>query len=215
MARARQKGGAKKALSAAYAALEAEVERRVDGKKGAGAYKKAVARLTAWHSTQWFASCLANNLKGSIPDPLGREEKLVELVKPWVEQPALALISGNGTVPSALGLSQVVSPPSPNRELACYLFGLEVVGENIVDVDVSAYKTVVCIDVLKSQAERFGVVGFLSELTKDMKPGTKLVIADSISYQDDAVENLVALDFEIHELKSVSANRLVVLLAER
>ncbi len=216
MARKKRQGSKSvKALSAAYAALQSEVERRVDSKKGEGAFQNAVARLVSFHSTEWFSTCLADRMSGAIPDPLGREEKLVEIVEPWIEQPAVAFITGNGTTASALGLSKVVAPPSPLRELGCYLFGLEVLGDSLHKVDIGAFKTIVCIDVLKKQAERFGIVGFLAELTKEMKSGSKLIIVDSISYQDDAVENLVALDFEIHELKSVGANRLVALLAER
>ena len=211
----KSRGNHGNAISAAYAALEAEFERRIDQVEGEGAYRSSLARLSAWHSAKWFAPFLRELDSQSIPDPMAREERLVELVKPLLSEPSLAFIDGRGGLAKALEITKVVAAPSPMRDLVCELYSLELQADGFESLDLSFFETLVCLDILKEQAESRGILVFLTELVSKMKSGGYLIIADDISFQDDAVENLVSLDFEIHELKSVAKRDLVVLLAQK
>jgi len=186
-----------KALTASYAALEAEIERQVDERFGDGRYRSVVSRLTAWHAADWFSAALHGGAEGALPDPMEREERLVDIVAGWVDTPAVAVMQGTGAVVSSLGIAHVITPPGPLRSLACSLYGLEVVGSTVADLGTpSSYRSIVCIDVLQAAASRGGVQDFLVKVAGTLGSSASLVIADNISFQDDAVENLVALDFE-------------------
>lgn len=207
-----------KGLLEAYRQLEAEIERRFDGRLRAGAFREAVTRLVAWYGPRWFGETAAaiDDKPPLLEDPLAREEELVAAVAPWVKPPALAFTTGHGIMASALGIERVVGPDDALRRIGLPLFGLTSLGTSVADLPAKLdAKTVVCLDYLRCQANEGAVLSFLTEVTGRMAPGTRLVIADDLSFQDDAVENLVALDYEILDLKSVARRRLVLVHAER
>ena len=212
-----KKRGPSKALLAAYTALESEIEHSFDEKTQQGNYKRILSRLGSWHALRWFEDFLETGKINAIPDPLSREEYIVSLFGPLIKAPSIALVSGVGIVASALGVSSVVCPAGSLRDLGCELFGFTVAGDRLEQAQgLNKIKTFVSIDKLVSGAMAGGgIMDFLLPIANSMKPDTTLLFADKLAYQDDVVECLVALDFEIELLESKADLDLVLIQAIR
>jgi hypothetical protein len=211
------KRGASKALLAAYTALESEIEHSFDKRTKEGNYRRVLSRLESWHALRWFSDFLDNGNVLSVPDPLAREEYVIEFFAPLIKPPSVALVDGVGIVASALGVSSVICPAGPKRDLGCDLFRFNVAGSNIQSArGIDKNKTFLCIDKLASGSMAGGgIADFLIPIANSMKPDATLLFSDKLCYQDDVVECLVMLDFEIELLESKPELDLVLLQAIR
>jgi hypothetical protein len=212
-----RKRGASKTLMAAYTAIEGQIEQLVDQKDGKGSYSRVLKRLQSWHALRWFEPFLENGDISVLPDPMTREEHIVEAFAPLVTEPSVALVSGVCILPSALSISSIIAAPSALRDIGCELFGYKVAGESIQSTrGLSKVKTFVCVDKLAVESIAGGsIMDFFLPLAESMKPGSVVLFADRLAYQDDVVECLVALDFEIEVLDSNGNLDLVMVKAFR
>ena len=211
------KRSSSKALLAAYTALESEIEQAFDDRTSEGNYKRVLSRLSSWNSLRWFADFLEKGNTASIPDPMAREEYIVKVFGPLAKSPSIALVSGVGVVASALGVSSIVCPPGSMRDLGCDLFGYKIAGDRIDTAKgLGKIKTFLCLDkLLNGEMTGAGIADFLMPLANAMSAGTSLLFADKLAYQDDVVECLVMLDFEIELIESKADLDLVLIHALR
>ncbi|MBI4862935.1 MAG: hypothetical protein HY815_22135 [Candidatus Riflebacteria bacterium] len=190
---------------------------------GESFYDEVVTGHFLAESARWFAPYLFGSPGGRAPkllSPLAALEEIGQWIGQHVQRPALEVECGLGCLSAALGLDLAIDHDARRVGLLRRAFpevALECCGvEQVPGQD--RYGTVLTVFGLSSQDPGRGTpifLDFASHATRLLKPGGLVMVAERSAYQDNLVEPLVSLDYEILKLSRLKGSSTVLLLAQK
>jgi len=198
-----------------------KVKDEVVSRYGESFYEDVLTGHLITESVNWFAPYLfgkASDAGTTVPSPLFELSEVCRFFARELRRPALEVQCNLGCIGASLKVDLAIDRDPNKIDLArVSLPGLEFQCKAIEDVEGEAtYATVLTAFGLGRMDAGRGqpiFLDFVTHATRLLAPGGRILVAERARFQDNIVEPLVALDYEIAKLSSIKGTGSVMIVA--